>query len=324
MRETTKGLGLRTRDWVYRLPAPPVFRGIAELIYRSFLSFSRNDGSHMAAGVAYYAIFSLFPLALAAIAVGGLFVTPEQIEGRVIGFFEELLPGLGQREIIRGNIETLVQARGALGAVAIAALLWSGRAVFGALHRVMNRAWGVVEAPHFLLYQIGQIAGAVAVAVLFMLSAALGTVGRVIVTQTDLLLNGRFSVDAVVTLLPFMVSLLLFLVVYKVLPDAAVRWRDAALAAVVAAVLLELSKILFAYYLSNLSTLDLVYGSVTTIVVLMLFLYVVSMVVVLGAELSSEYNRLSRAGLMVFRGHMRPVRGGLAPPEWREARGSIR
>ena len=314
MRATTRARARRLRDWVYQLPAPPIVRSVAELVYRSFLSFSRDDGSHMAAGVAYYSIFSLFPLALAVIAVGGLFVTPEQIEARVFDFLEVQLPGLGEGEVIRGNIEALVQARGALGAIAIVALLWSSRAVFGAVHRVMNRAWGVRETRHFLLYQVGQVAGAMAVVALFLASVMLGTVGRAIVAQTDVLLNGQFQVGALVTVLPFLTTLALLLVIYKVLPDAAVRWRDAAVAAVAASVLFELSKALFAYYLGNLSALDLVYGSVTTVVALMLFLYVMSMVLVLGAELASEYNRLSRAGLLVFRGHMRPVRGGLAPP----------
>ena len=314
MRATTRARARRLRDWVYQLPAPPIVRSVAELVYRSFLSFSRDDGSHMAAGVAYYSIFSLFPLALAVIAVGGLFVTPDQIEARVFDFLEVQLPGLGEGEVIRGNIEALVQARGALGAIAIVALLWSSRAVFGAVHRVMNRAWGVRETRHFLLYQVGQVAGAMAVVALFLASVMLGTVGRAIVARTDVLLNGQFQVGALVTVLPFLTTLALLLVIYKVLPDAAVRWRDAAVAAVAASVLFELSKALFAYYLGNLSALDLVYGSVTTVVALMLFLYVMSMVLVLGAELASEYNRLSRAGLLVFRGHMRPVRGGLAPP----------
>ena len=314
MRATTRARARRLRDWVYQLPAPPIVRSVAELVYRSFLSFSRDDGSHMAAGVAYYSIFSLFPLALAVIAVGGLFVTPEQIEARVFDFLEVQLPGLGEGEVIRGNIEALVQARGALGAIAIVALLWSSRAVFGAVHRVMNRAWGVRETRHFLLYQVGQVAGAMAVVALFLASVMLGTVGRAIVARTDVLLNGQFQVGALVTVLPFLTTLALLLVIYKVLPDASVRWRDAAVAAVAASVLFELSKALFAYYLGNLSALDLVYGSVTTVVALMLFLYVMSMVLVLGAELASEYNRLSRAGLLVFRGHMRPVRGGLAPP----------
>ena len=317
MRAITNAWARRFRHWAYGLPAPPIVRSVAALIYRSFLGFSRDDGSHLAAGVAYYAIFSLFPLALAAIALGGLFVTPEQIEARVIDVLGEQLPGLGQGEIIRGNIEALVQARGALGAIAIVALLWSSRAVFGAVHRVMNRAWGVREARHFLVYQVGQVAGAAAVVALFLASAVLGTVGRAIVARTDLLLGRELQVGTLVTVLPFLTTLVLLVVIYKVLPDASVRWRDAALAGVVASVLFELSKILFAYYLGNLSALDLVYGSVTTVVALMLFLYVASMVLVLGAELSSEYNRLSRAGLVVFRGHMRPVRGGLAPPAWR-------
>ena len=316
MPATTRALARRFRDWAYRLPAPPIIRSVAELVYRSLLSFNRDDGSHMAAGVAYYAFFSLFPLALAAVALGGLFITPEQIEARIAGLLGEQIPALGQREIIRGNIEALGQARGTLGVIAIVALLWSSRAVFGAVHRVMNRAWGVREAQHFLVQQAAQVAGAVAVVALFLASVVLGAVGRAIVVRTDRVLDVQIQADALVTVLPFLTTLALLMVIYKVLPDTTVRWRDAALGAVAASVLFELSKTLFAYYLTNLSTLDLVYGSVTTVVALMLFLYVVAMVLVLGAELSSEYNRLSRAGLIRFRGHMRPVRGGLAPPAW--------
>jgi hypothetical protein len=94
--------------------------------------------------------------------------------------------------------------------------------------------------------------------------------------------------------------------------------RDAAPAAALATVLFELAKTGFAYYLSNLSSLDLVYGRVTTIVVLMLFLYLVAMVLVLGVELSSEYNKSSRSGVTHIRGHWKPVRSGFATLAHRE------
>jgi hypothetical protein len=82
---------------------------------------------------------------------------------------------------------------------------------------------------------------------------------------------------------------------------------------VIASVLFEVAKLAFTYYLGNLSSLDLVYGSVTTVVVLMLFLYIVALILVLGAEVSSEYQRSSTSGVFVLRGHWRPVAGGFAP-----------
>lgn len=313
MLQRTIRMALSVRGWVYTLPAPPVVRALAELVYRVFRNFSRDDGSHMAAGLAYYATFSLFPIVLSTIAVAGFFLSADAVQARVLEFLEEQLPGIGDSEFIRGNIEALVQARGALGAAAIIALLWSGRAVFGAVHRVLNRAWKVTAPPHFLLYQLGQITAAAGIAAIFLAAGTVGTAGRAIAAETDALLGIDLPWEQLFAGLSLVVSAGVFLFIYRFVPDTHVRWRDAVPAAVLATVLFELSKAGFAAYLSNLSSLDLVYGSVTTIVVLMLFLYVVSMVLVLGAELASEYNRASREGLLIFRGQLRPVRGGLAP-----------
>jgi uncharacterized BrkB/YihY/UPF0761 family membrane protein len=152
-----------------------------------------------------------------------------------------------------------------------------------------------------------------------MLSTTFGTAGRAIAGQTEELFGVSFPWDALFTFTPLVISTAIFLFVYRFVPDASVRWRDAIPAAVLASVLFEVAKAGFAFYLANLSSLDLVYGGVTTVVVLMLFLYVVSMVLVLGAELSSEYHRSSQSGLMTFKGHWAPVRGGLAPAAHRQS-----
>jgi membrane protein len=312
-------LNTRFIDWVYSLSAPPIIRSLIELIYRVFRNFSRDDGSHMAAGVAYYAIFSLFPLALGTIAIASIFVSPDDVQDSVLSFFQEQL-GAGTEALVTSNIEALLSARGAVGIVALLTLFWASRAVFGAVHRVMNRAWKVTEPPHFLTYQIAQIGAAFGVAVVFMASATIGPAGRALASRTEFLFGVQIPWAALFTILPLILSALMFLMIYVVVPDAKVRWRDAIPAAILATVLFEVAKGGFAYYLSNLSSLDLVYGSVTTVVALMLFLYIVSMVLVLGAELSSEYNKSSRAGLFIIRGHLKPVRGGFAPLERRQLR----
>lgn len=305
-----QSLAQRGRVVAYRLPAPPAMRMIADLIVRTFQNFSRDDGSHLAAGVAYYAVFSLFPLLLATFAVAGFFAG-EEIHDRLFEVIGELIPGSAGSALIRENIEALVNARGALGVFAFIGLVWSARAVFGAVHRVLNRAWKVTEPPHFLVHQLGQIAGALGAAMLFIGSSALGTVGRAIVAKTEVLPQAPWGV--LIGALIFGASTTLFVFIYRFVPDTSVRWREAIVAGLLAGIAFEGAKVGFSYYLANLSSIDLVYGSVTTIVALMLFLYVVALILVWGAELASEISRTDKAGMLDIRGHLRPVPGGLAP-----------
>ncbi|MDA0798568.1 MAG: YihY/virulence factor BrkB family protein [Chloroflexi bacterium] len=321
MREVARRLQRLFQGWFYSLPAPPIIRSLIELTYRVFRNFSRDDGSHMAAGVAYYAIFSLFPLALATISIAGVFVSADDVQDVVLDFLRNQI-GVGSEQLVTSNIEALLKARGAVGIAAFITMFWSSRAVFGAVHRVMNRAWKVSEPPRFIAYQLAQIGTAFGVAVMFMASATLGPAGRALASRTEYLFGLHMPWGILFTVLPLMLSALVFLMIYLVVPDAKARWRDAIPAAVLATVLFEFAKGGFAYYLSSLSSLDLVYGSVTTIVVLMIFLYMVAMVLVLGAELSSELNKSTRSGILIFRGHWKPVLGGFAPIEHRQLRAS--
>ena len=304
---------LRAKTALYALPAPPALRSFMEMAIRVVRNFSRDDGAHMAAGLAYYATFSIFPLVLGIIAVSGFFVDTAEIRDEILEFLDEQLPGIGDKELIRNNITALVESRGAPGVVAIVALFWSSRAMFGAIHRVLNRAWHTHDQPHFLLYQLGQVGAAAAIGIVFFGTTAMGTIGRAITADANTFFGAEFP-WALLYVLHLAISVSLFAFIYRFVPDAEVRWRDAILGAASASSMLELAKSAFAYYLGNLSSLDLVYGSVTTMVALMLFLYIVAIVLVLGAEISSEYNSSSRAGLITLRGRLRPVRGGLAPP----------
>ena len=309
MRHWYRSILSRGQGLIYSVPAPPAARILIDLLIRTFRNFSRDDGSHMAAGVAYYAIFSLFPLALAAVAIGGFVLSAPHLQEELFRFLDSQLPVSGDSTLIEDNIEQIINARATLGLLAGVTLLWSGRTVFGAVHRVVNRAWKVTESPHFLLHQLAQVTAAVGAVALFAASTTLSTFVRTFVDTH--ILPGAIPWALGLSVLPFLMSTLLLLLVYKIVPDTPVRWPDALPPAIVAGVAFEIVKAVFSYYLANLSNLDLVYGSITTIVALMLFLYIVALILVLGAELSSEINRTSKAGLLNIRGHLRPVAGGL-------------
>ena len=291
-----------------RIPAPPALRTVGDVLIRSLLSFARDDGSHMAAGVAYYAVFSLFPLAVVTITIASFVLDRDAIQTQLLQFMEDQLPGSTSSDFVRTNVERLSAARGAVGIVAAVGLLWAARAVFGAVHRVVNRAWRVTQPPQFFWHQIGQVLGAAGAAVVLLLSGVLGIAGRLL-ARIDV-----FSVvpwNTVVTVIPFLFSMPLLILLYKYVPDRRVRWRHALPAGIVSSMVLELVKFGFAYYLANLSNLDLVYGSIATVVVMMLFFYLASLILVWGAEFSSELCRTDEAGMLEIRAHLRPVRGGL-------------
>ena len=309
------------RNYLHSFPAPPVFRAIAEMLLRTTKNFALNEGSHMAAGVAYYAIFSLFPLMLATIAVTEYFIHSADLQSDVVHFIDRQLPGQ-DHDYVEDHLTDLQAARSALGAIASVGLIWAGRAVFGAARRVVNRAWKIAEPPHFFIDQIAQIAASMGAVLLFISAAIAGSVGRAVTAETDLL-PVAVPWGFFFNFLPFIVSLGLFVLVYRMLPDTNVRWRDAIVPGLIAAIALEFTKLLFSFYLANLSRLDLVYGSITTVVVTMLFLYVVSVILVWCAEFSSEIRRTDDAQMLNLRKGLRPVPGGLASVTHRASRRHI-
>ena len=108
------------------------------LMARVFKEMGDDDATHLAAGVAYYAMFSLFPLLMGLLAISGSVLASEGLERRFVDFVTANLPG--SRDLVSENVSQVIQFRGVLGIGAVLGLLWSASAVFGAITRAVNRA----------------------------------------------------------------------------------------------------------------------------------------------------------------------------------------
>jgi membrane protein len=316
MLTTLKRMAIGMREWAYTLPAPPLLRSLADLLVRGVRSFFRDDGTHMAAGVAYYAFFSLFPMVLGTVAVAGFFISSDEAQARLLDFLAREVPGLGSSEFLRDNISGVVKARGTIGLVSIVALFWSGRAVLGAVHRVVNRAWKLPEPSHFITQQISQLGVGVAIGLMFLLTTGLSILGGVVTSETNLLFQNalvRWVLDVLLGVTPFLLSALVFGFIYHYVTDVKVSWRTALPGAVVAGGLFEAAKLGFVVYLNSFANYERIYGGAATVVVLMFWFYLVAIILVVGAEVSAELQRTRAAGLLTVRGQCRPTRGGLAP-----------
>ncbi len=268
---------------------------LVKLIVRTVQELAADDATHMAAGVAYYALFSIFPLLLGLTAVMGYFVESQETRKELIGFVAQYLPG--SDDLITENIDIVLGLRGAIGFFSVIGLLWSASAVFGAIARAVNRAWDVHKDRPIYIGKPRQILMAAGVGVMFGTSVGAAALLRVagLASETDVAGSGlagetlgRLFLQAV----SFALTLLIFLVVYKFLPNTKTYWRFIWPGAMIGAVLFELSKNAFLVYVNSFSDFENVYGSLAPVIALLLWVYVSSFILILGAEISSEYGRL--------------------------------
>ena len=269
---------------------------VIELLVRTTKETAEDDVTHMAAGVAYYALFSLFPLLLGLIAILSFFLESDDIQSRLTTLTAGYLPG--SEMLVSDNIDAVVRLRGALSLVSVLGLLWSGSAIFGAINRAINRAWDIHTDRPLYKGKPRQMLMAAGVGVLFAISVSSAAVVRI---ASDL---AQYDVPVLTFLvhtvgqvllqgLSFVLVFAIFLIIYKFMPNTKTYWRYIWPGALFGAVLFELAKNLFILYLER-SSFQNVYGTVTPMIVLLLWTFLSSLILLIGAEISSEYGRLKR------------------------------
>jgi membrane protein len=261
---------------------------MVRLVVRTVQELGEDDASHMAAGVAYYAILSIFPLLLGLLAIFGIFLPSETIQEELFSFFERNLPGA--IDLLQQNIEDVIHFRGAIGAVGLMLLFWSASAMFSAISRSINRAWDVHRDRPFHIRKLRDITMALGTGVLFIFSMGATSIFSIL-RSTELPVISSAS-DFGARFLGFFFSLAIFLVLYKFIPNTKTYWRYIWPGAILAAVLFEVAKNLFVFYLDSFASYESVYGSVASVIILLVWIYISALILILGAEFSAEYGRM--------------------------------
>ena len=143
------------------------------LVLRTIRELSNDDATHMAAGVAFYAILSLFPMTLGLVALLSVFLDSSSVQTQLLAFFQDYLPGVN--DALDTNINAGSSIGGFLGVLSFLGLFWSASAVFGAISRAVNRAWDVHQDRSFVVAKLRHIAMALGVGLLFLLSVGATT-----------------------------------------------------------------------------------------------------------------------------------------------------
>ena len=262
----------------------------------------------MAAALAFFGLLSMFPLALAGVALLARLLAGNQValtdfSGFVASFFPGAAGANVSQEIERG-VSSIAQSSNATRAslFALVSLLWSGRAYFDTLATVLNRVYPGDKPRSFLSHQLtlwGLLFGAGA---LFLLSSGvtfglslLQTIGERLpdffINRAPVVYNvlGKFA--------GYAISFLMFYLLYRFTPNrtSAPRNRILLISATVGALGWEAGKWAFGHFLGNVTRYEAAYGSVAGVVVTMLWIYYASMIVLLGAEVGATLRDLQRA-----------------------------
>jgi membrane protein len=267
-----------------------------QLMKETFSEWSEDKVPRLAAALAYYTAFALAPLLLIAIAVAGLVFGREAATNQI----GEQLSGLLGPSAAE-SVNTMVAAAGAnqgggilASIIGVATLLFASSGVFGELQDALNTIWEVQPKPdQGLLATIKQrfFSFAMVLGVGFLLlvslviSAALSALGGVVAgDQADQSLIWK-AINFVVS---FGVTMLLFALIYKVLPDVKIQWRDVWIGALVTALLFTLGKAAIGWYLGRPGTTS-TYGAAGSFVALLLWVYYSAQILFFGAEFTQVY-----------------------------------
>jgi membrane protein len=245
-----------------------------------------------AAAIAYFAIFSLFPITLLSIAIASFSLDSLMDQHIIVQRLEFIVPALGQ--LLGKNIDEIIRVRGPVTIVALISLIWSASTIFYLLTGTLNEIWGNKRSRSYwkrrglaillILAFVGPV--------LFMGSFASSMIANLRTWLPDQIIPVSGILSFVVAIL---LDVALFMLLYIVLPHGASTWREILPGALGAGLLWELAKKAFLLFVSTyLSVSNLVYGSVAAMIAFLAWACLSAQIFLFGAYLSVFYYRLKQ------------------------------
>lgn len=272
------------------------FKGIIEILKNAFSGFGDDKVTKLSGSLAYYTVFSMGPLLVVIISLCGLFLGREAVEGKV---YHTLTSFVGSDTA--AQLQEIIKNASLAGKSKLAAiiggitLLVGATTVFGEIQDSINTIWGLKPKPKrgwLKLLQNRFLSFSVIVSLGFLLLVSLGI--TTIIDGFSDRLRAHFPEVAVVifyiinVLITLAVTTLIFGVIFKVLPDAKIKWKDVMAGAVTTSLLFMLGKFAISFYISK-SNIGSTYGTAGSMVVLLLWVYYSSIILYFGAEFTKAY-----------------------------------
>jgi membrane protein len=268
----------------------------SKIVTRSFMSFMENDLTTSAAAVSYFSMLALFPTLLLLLTIGNNILGPETVEKYIIGQVLAFLPGA--QSFVRKNLESISDISTGVIVSCLVVMLWAASWMFTVIEKALNRIWGI--PPRAFLH--GRKVNFALMSLVFALLAASASLTAFITgvraaadkiplrLGPGLIALSGYAWQAVFIIASLAVTIMLFAILYKWMPNTEVPLLEALTGAVPAGVLWEGAKFGFAYLLPYFHY-DLLYGSIGAGVAVLSWVYLSSLIMLFGAQFTAILHR---------------------------------
>ena len=288
---------IKLLGWIFKSPIIYYIKTVQIRI------FDRHKLTTNAAAISFFFLLSIIPMMFIVISILGTFVqSPEEAESFIVKFISNRVPE-SSRDFIMGlivqsnlinNVKSLLNNKGWVSVISIGSLLWTSSGAFAAVEDAMATIFGV-KARNYFVSRLVEMGMVLIIGSFFLLSNMFNAILQMLKDSKTDMFNVDFSNlphvwDIVTVVMPVSLTIATFYVIYKILPRTDIFNRAALLGALVAGTLLELSIHGFAYYVQNFARYSVFYGSVASVVITIFSIYLASIILLIGAEVTEITN----------------------------------
>jgi membrane protein len=272
------------------------FKAIWQIIKDSGHDFMSCRITRMSAALAYYTIFSIAPLLILIISLSAIFYGRSAIEGSIYGEIKSFVgndAALQIQELIKNA--TIARGNAFASGASIVALILGATGVFGEIQDSINFIWGLKAKPQrglikILLNRLMSFSIVVSLSFILMVSLMVNTVLDLVSDRLVHIFPGLavYLAYTINFLLTFIVIGFLFGTIFKVLPDARIKWKDVIVGALTTALLFMLGKFAITFYLGT-KNISNTYGAAGSIIIILLWVYYSAIILYFGAAFTKHY-----------------------------------
>lgn len=282
-------------------PVPEHRRGAMSTLLRvlrgTWFEFRDDRCLQMAAALSYYVLFAVIPLVATVVALFGLVLRdPVVQQGAVDALLARIPLDAGQgKNMVLDAMRSVADVSATMSVIGLLGLLWTAMGLLGAVRDALNVAWDTPTRHSFLRQKLYDLVGVIGIGLLLFGSIA-GT--NLLHNLQSAVADVRWNIGlaqlltAIGTLFPALSTFLVFLLIYRFVPNVKHGCRDVWVGALVATLLFEIAKHGFAFYVAHFARYEVIYGALGAVLLFLLWTYVSSIVLLLGAELSATWQQV--------------------------------
>jgi membrane protein len=298
VRSVVASLSSHRRRWTWALAdrARNIVVLTSHALWRGVVGVYNSDDLTHAASIAYYALLSLLPFTLLSFSMLGWVTADQQDRAAAVGFVLRYFPT--RIDFLTRQLDALRSTGVQIGVLGTLILMWAALGVFSAVSTAVNHAWGVEKQRSYLKHKLVSFVMMLAAGALLLVTLLLMSADQVVGAKWFHTILERFPTLYALQGFGFRYVTLMVLIVavglvFYFIPNAKVRFRDVWVGAVLTGLLWRGAFLGFSWYVRDMSRFS-VHGSIATVVVFLLWIYISAVILLYGVEFTAAYGRLRR------------------------------